>query len=79
MNTEQANRIISDAIEKAINEYRCQYTINDLDNGESLVDMLTPPGDKDISRGELEMELLIDRIQGDVLSALAIEEKGGKG
>jgi hypothetical protein len=71
MTGEQASRIKAEAIKKAVKEYRCQYTINDLDNGMPLVDMLTPPGDKDIVRGQLEVELLIDSIAGECSYALA--------
>jgi len=52
---------------EALKRYVCQYTGDDEGNGLSLVDALTPNGDKDNTRGLLELELLSDAIDDDSL------------
>jgi hypothetical protein len=65
------------AVEKAITEYSCQYTVDDECNQLPLVDKLCPPGAKTITEGLREMELLIDSVAGEVahlpLPALSTE------
>jgi len=51
-----------DKIEAAVRSYRLQCTRDRDDNSLSLVDALTPPGDKDITRGVHECHLLADHI-----------------
>lgn len=76
---EAAIERVHKAIENAVNGYECQYTrecqyTHDLDIGESsglrLVDMLTPPDEKDVTFGKEEVALLIDAIQGDVADVI---------
>jgi len=53
----------TDEVLDILNSYRCQYTVDTVfENGMDLVDLLTPPGDKDITRGKQELELLADAI-----------------
>jgi hypothetical protein len=63
----EALRKMAPTVEKAIREYKLQYT--KIDTGESglpLVDALTPPGAPTIKEGQDEMDMLVD----DVLSAV---------
>lgn len=47
---------------EALRAYGCQYTLDADGDGVSLVDVLTPPGNKDISEGTAELELLADEL-----------------
>ena len=59
-----------DAILTTINQYRCQFTMDQDDSHLSLVDKLCPPKAMDITEGKKEIELLIDAVQGEVLNLI---------
>jgi len=46
----------------SLKSYRCRYSVNEMGDSMELVDMLTPSGDKDIGRGQTEMEILAEHI-----------------
>lgn len=57
---------VTDILE-ALRDYRCQYTRDADGNGLSLVDMLTPDYESDITNGISEMEILADDIEAHLL------------
>lgn len=63
---------IGDIINESLRSYRCQHTreLPDLENGLSLVDLLTPEPDKDVTRGVEECDLLADYVWSDVDDAI---------
>lgn len=53
---------LCEAIKDGLDSYRCTYVV-DADDGQRgvpLADMLTLPGDKDIKRGQDEIEMIAD-------------------
>lgn len=66
MESEQIKQTVAERvgalIDSALKKYRCSYTLIDEDNFCPLVDVLTPPGDKDIERGEKEMADLAEAV-----------------
>jgi hypothetical protein len=81
---------IGDVVKKALLSYRCSYTVDQIDDisGLPLADMLTPPGDSDVSHGKAEIEALADYLAAELIEAgyaaaleagKAVDEKCGQG
>ncbi len=59
---------ISD-IKQALNTYRCQFSMDDNQDGMPLVDMLTPGTEKTINVGKCEIEYLAEHIYCEIKEA----------
>jgi len=69
---ENISDFLSHSIERSLNQYRCQnLNYDDGAGGMVLVDVLTPDGDEDISRGTAELELLVEHIWMDLEPTLS--------
>lgn len=57
------------AIEDGLKSYRCTHTreLADPDLGSALIDVLRPEGDSDVTRGQDELDSLVDYVCGEVL------------
>ena len=55
-----------DAILDALNSYRCKNTVDSEGNGMALLDVLSPVGDRVITRGREEVESLADYLYGEL-------------
>jgi hypothetical protein len=68
--TDAALEELMQAIKISLRTFRCQHTIGDDEgNGQRLVDMLTPPGDKTITNGLDELNLLADHLYRDLIAS----------
>ena len=58
--------VLHASITRALNNYRMQHTVDVNEDGLSLVDRLTAPGDDTIMTGRNEMMILIDHIYNEI-------------
>lgn len=62
----EPNKELVEAVEKALNSFRLQFTLDGDRGGLPLVDVLSPPPDATTTRGKEELTLLVDWLSAEL-------------